>query len=119
MKFVETCGRLINVDDITEISYLGIPGKAEIIIEKKNGKEIRFPVVNRKDYEATVYKLIGNYQPDVVEYARYIKEYCHERAFGKCKSCALYNDGCFVGHAYKDELTDSYDVDYPLDWDLD
>lgn len=119
MKFVETCGRLLNVDDITEIKYLVIPGDAEIIIEKKNGKEIRFPVLNRKEYEAIVYKLIGNYQPDVVEYARYIKEYCHERAFGKCKSCALYNEGCFVGHAHKDELTDSYDVDYPLDWDLD
>ena len=37
MKFVETCGRLLNVDDITEIKYLDIPGDAEIIIEKKNG----------------------------------------------------------------------------------
>ena len=119
MKFVETCGRLLNIDDITEISYLDMPCNAEIIIEKKNGKEIRFPVSNREDYEARVYELIGNYQPDVVEYARYIKEYCHKRAFGKCKSCALYNNGCFVGHAHKDELTDSYDVDYPLDWDLD
>lgn len=73
MKFVETCGRLINVDDITEISYLGIPGDAKIIIEKKNGKEIRFPVLNREEYEAIVYELIGIYQPDVVEYARYIK----------------------------------------------
>ena len=118
MKFVETCGRLLNVDDITEIKYLDIPGDAEIIIEKKNGKEIRFPVLNRKEYEAIVYKLIGNYQPDVVEYARYIKKYCHERAFRKCKSCALYNNGCFVGHAHKDELTDSYDVDYPLDWEV-
>ena len=35
MKFVETCGRLLNVDDITEISYLDIPGHAEIIIEQK------------------------------------------------------------------------------------
>ena len=65
-----------------------------------------------------MYELIGNYQPDVVEYARYIKKYCHERAFDKCKSCALYNNGCFVGHAHKDELTDSYDVGYPLDWEV-
>lgn len=116
MKFVETCGRLINVDDITEISYLGIPGDAKIIIEKKNGKEIRFPVLNREEYEAIVYELIGIYQPDVVEYARYIKKYCAERAYGRCESCALYNNGCFVGKAYKDELTDSYDLDSPLDW---
>lgn len=119
MKFVETCGRLLNVDDITEIGLEGLPGEQKIRIEKKNGKEIRFPVLNREEYEAMVYELIGNYQPDVVEYARYIKKYCHERAFDKCKSCALYNNGCFVGHAYKDELTDSYDVDKPLDWDLD
>ena len=51
---------------------------------------------------------------DIKECARKIKEYCAERAFGKCKSCALYNDGCFVGHAYKDELTDSYGVEAPF-----
>ena len=118
MKFVETCGRLINVDDITEISLEGLPSEQKIRIEKKNGKEIRFPVLHREEYEAIVYELIGNYQPDVVEYARYIKKYCHERALDKCKSCALYNNGCFVGHAYKDELTDSYDVDSPLDWEV-
>lgn len=47
MNFVEAYGRLINVDDITEISLEGLPGEQKIRIEKKNGKEITFPVLNR------------------------------------------------------------------------
>ena len=90
---------------------------AEVFITTKSDidKIIKRLTTNIATTSASTQEIQGD---EAIECAKKIKDYCAERAFARCKSCALYHDGCFVGLAYKNELTDSYIVKSPLDWEV-
>lgn len=118
MNLVKIGDTYVNKDYVTGIRVS--PFKTErdaltIFIDFVNGRTLIVQTTDIGELDGIAKKLVDS---EIIECARKIKEYCAERAYGRCESCALYNNGCFVGKAYKDELTDSYDVDSPLDWEV-
>lgn len=120
MDLVKIGNEYVNPEQVVSVSYSRtMDGDKYVVSVYLVGGRVVKEVVKQSYSVKTVIERLTTTSIDIKACARKIKEYCAERAYGRCKSCALYDNGCFVGHAYKDELTDSYDVDYPLDWDLD
>lgn len=119
MKLVKIGNEYVNPEQVVNVSCSRTMDgdKYVVSVYLVGGRVVKEVAAQRYDVKTVVERLTAE-SADVKECARKIKEYCAERAFDKCKSCALYNDGCFVDHAYKDELTDDYSVDPPLDWEV-
>lgn len=119
MNLVQIGNEYVNPEQVVNVSYSRtMDGDKYIVSVHLVGGRVVKEIVKQSCSIKIVIERLTTTSTDIKACARKIKEYCYERAFGKCKSCALYNNGCFVGHAHKDELTDSYDVDSPLDWEV-
>lgn len=117
MKLVKIGNEYVNPEQVVNVSYSRtMEGDKYVVSVYLIGGRVVKEVVKQRYSVKTVIERLTTTSTDIKACARKIKEYCAERAYGRYESCALYNNGCFVGHAHKDEFTDSYDVDSPLDW---
>lgn len=119
MKLVKIGNEYVNPEQVVNVSHSRtMDGDKYVVSVYLIGGRVVKEVVKQRYSVKTVIERLTTTSTDIKACARKIKEYCAERAYGRCESCALYNNGCFVGHAYKDELTHSYSVEAPLDWEV-
>ena len=119
MKLVKFGNEYVNPEQVVNVSHSRtMDGDKYVVSVYLIGGRVVKEVVKQRYSVKTVIERLTTTSTDIKACARKIKEYCAERAYGRCESCALYNNGCFVGHAYKDELTHSYSVEAPLDWEV-
>lgn len=119
MKLIKIDNKYVNSDYITGIWVSPFKTKNDmftIFIDFVNGETMEVHTLNIKDIDGIAKKIINS---DIVECAKKIKEYCAGFAYGNCRSCALYRDGCFVNRKFDNNYdNEELNVFYPLDWEV-
>ena len=119
MKLVKIGNKYVNSDYITGIWVS--PFKTEdhmfiINIGFVNNKTMEVCTTDISEIDGIVNKAVDS---DIVECAKKIKEYCARFAYGNCRSCALYRDGCFVDRKFDNNYdNENINVFSPLDWEV-